>query len=51
MRARWVKACGKLPSASPVRPISSEFRPRWLVGSRIAAGELGHHYAIAAGVG
>jgi hypothetical protein len=23
MRARWVKACGKLPSASPLGPISS----------------------------
>ena len=30
MRARWVKACGKLPSASPDGPISSAYRPRWL---------------------
>jgi fucose 4-O-acetylase-like acetyltransferase len=28
--ARWVKACGKLPSCSPVGPISSENRPTWL---------------------
>src|SRR5215211_602965 len=27
--ARWVNACGKLPSSSPVGPISSEYRPRW----------------------
>src|SRR4029453_13628960 len=27
---RWVKAWGKLPSCSPVRPISSAYRPRWL---------------------
>ena len=30
MSARWVKACGKLPSCRPVGPISSENRPRWL---------------------
>ncbi len=30
IRARWVKACGKLPSASPDEPISSAYRPRWL---------------------
>jgi pimeloyl-ACP methyl ester carboxylesterase len=30
IRARWLKACGKLPSCSPVAPISSEYRPRWL---------------------
>ena len=28
--ARWVKAWGKLPICSPVRAISSEYRPRWL---------------------
>jgi hypothetical protein len=28
--ARWVKAWGKLPSCSPVGPISSEYRPTWL---------------------
>jgi Uncharacterized protein conserved in bacteria (DUF2252) len=27
---RCVNACGKLPSCSPVDPISSEYRPRWL---------------------
>jgi hypothetical protein len=27
---RWVNACGKLPSCSPVGPISSAYRPRWL---------------------
>ena len=27
--ARCVKACGKLPSSSPVGPISSEYSPRW----------------------
>ena len=27
--ARWVNACGKLPSASPVLPICSAYRPRW----------------------
>ena len=27
---RWVKAWGKLPSCSPVGPISSANRPRWL---------------------
>src|SRR5262249_36334371 len=26
---RCVKACGKLPSSSPLGPISSEYRPRW----------------------
>ena len=30
MSARWVKACGKLPICSPVRAISSEYRPTWL---------------------
>src|SRR3712207_1030882 len=30
MRPRWVKACGKLPICSPVRAISSEYRPTWL---------------------
>jgi hypothetical protein len=30
MRARWVKACGKLPSCPPVESISSENMPRWL---------------------
>src|SRR6202011_3641133 len=29
MRARWVKACGKLPRASPVIEVSSANRPRW----------------------
>jgi hypothetical protein len=29
MSARWVKAWGKFPSASPVGPVSSEYRPRW----------------------
>ena len=29
MSARWVKACGKFPSCSPVGPISSEKSPRW----------------------
>ena len=28
--ARCVNACGKLPSCSPVGPISSEYNPRWL---------------------
>jgi hypothetical protein len=28
IRDRCVKACGKLPICSPVRPISSEYRPR-----------------------
>ncbi|SFN88959.1 hypothetical protein SAMN05216219_2469 [Mycetocola miduiensis] len=28
--ARWVNACGKFPSCSPVSAISSEKRPRWL---------------------
>src|SRR6185437_7857494 len=27
--ARCVNACGKLPSASPWIPVSSEYRPRW----------------------
>jgi hypothetical protein len=27
---RWVNACGKLPSCSPVSPISSANRPTWL---------------------
>jgi uncharacterized protein YndB with AHSA1/START domain len=27
---RWVNAWGKLPSCSPVWPISSAYRPRWL---------------------
>jgi hypothetical protein len=27
---RWVKAWGKLPSCSPVWPISSAYSPRWL---------------------
>jgi signal transduction histidine kinase len=30
IRARWVSACGKLPSASPETPICSAYRPRWL---------------------
>ncbi len=30
IRARWVNACGKLPSASPDGPISSAYRPTWL---------------------
>ena len=30
IRARWLNACGKLPSCSPVLLISSEYRPRWL---------------------
>src|SRR5467141_852607 len=30
IRARWVNACGKLPSASPAGPISSANRPTWL---------------------
>ncbi len=30
IRARWVNACGKLPSASPAEPISSANRPTWL---------------------
>ena len=30
MRAKWVKAWGKLPRASPVGPISSAYRPKWL---------------------
>ena len=28
--ARWVNACGKFPSCSPVGPISSANRPTWL---------------------
>ena len=27
---RWVNAWGKLPSCSPVWPISSAYRPTWL---------------------
>ncbi len=30
MSARWVNACGKLPSCSPDGPISSAKRPTWL---------------------
>src|SRR5919106_1294399 len=30
IRARWVKAWGKLPSASPRLPVSSAYRPTWL---------------------
>ena len=30
INARWVNACGKLPRASPVDPISSVLRPIWL---------------------
>src|SRR5215218_5116213 len=30
IRDRWVKACGKLPRASPEEPIFSEYSPRWL---------------------
>jgi hypothetical protein len=30
IRARWVNACAKLPSASPAGPISSANRPTWL---------------------
>jgi hypothetical protein len=29
MRERWVNACGKLPSCSPLGPISSANRPTW----------------------
>ena len=28
--ARWVRACGKLPRASPEEPIFSAYNPRWL---------------------
>ena len=28
--ARWVNACGKLPSASPWALVCSAYRPRWL---------------------
>ena len=30
IRARWVNACGKLPRASPLLPVCSAYRPRWL---------------------
>src|SRR5262245_12852879 len=30
MSARCVKACGKLPRASPLEPVCSAYRPRWL---------------------
>src|SRR4051812_33893246 len=30
IRARWVKAWGKFPKASPDEPISSAKSPRWL---------------------
>src|SRR5262249_31591085 len=30
IKARWVKACGKLPRASPLVPVCSAYRPRWL---------------------
>ena len=30
IRARWVKACGKLPRASPLGPVCSAYSPRWL---------------------
>src|SRR6266508_2909874 len=30
IKARWVNACGKLPRASPLLPVCSAYRPRWL---------------------
>lgn len=30
MRAKWVNACGKFPSASPLGPVCSAYSPRWL---------------------
>src|SRR5687767_5137729 len=30
IKATWVNACGKFPSASPLVPISSEYSPTWL---------------------
>ena len=30
IRAKWVNACGKLPRASPLLPVCSAYKPRWL---------------------
>ncbi len=35
MSARWLKACGELPSCSPLRAISSENMDRWFEKLRI----------------
>ena len=42
MSARWVNACGKLPICSPVRAISSEYRPDVIgVRQHLLEGQLG----------